>query len=84
MKFPFDTNSTDEEYYSELNMDDQDMFTIERRKRKDDLELQLRHVDTLENAETEGDEIIVEQFSNFMRNKRHKENKDEDNINLMG
>ena len=77
IKFPFDEESTDEDYYSEIDVDDADMFTIQRRKMKDDMEHQLREADALENTEIEGDAFIVEKFSQFMRNKRFKESKEE-------
>ena len=76
-RFPFDTEPCDEDYYSELDIDDTEVFTIERRKKKDDLELKLREVDLLQNTEIEGDNILVNQFSEFMRNKYRKESKGE-------
>ena len=48
-----------------------------RRKNKDNLELRLREVDGLQNAEIEGDNILVEKFTEFMRNKYRKESKGE-------
>ena len=75
--YPFDTEARDEDYYSEIDIDDTEAFTIERRKNKDDLELKLREVDLLENTEIEGDNIVVNQFTEFMRNKYQKESKGE-------
>ena len=76
-QYPFDQESDDEDYYSELDVDDDEMCTIERRKNKDELELKLRTVDALRNDEIEGDTILVEKFSRFMRNKRQKDSKGE-------
>ena len=76
-RFPFDTEPSDEDYYSEIDIDDTELFTIERRKKKDDLELNLREVDLMQNLEIEGDNILVNQFSEFMRNKYQKEKKGE-------
>ena len=47
--YPFDDQITDEDYYSEIDVDDTDFFTVERRKNKDDVELQLREIDGLKN-----------------------------------
>ena len=76
-KFPFDTEPNDEDYYSEIDIDDTEVFTIERRRNKDALELKLREVDLLQNTEIEGDNILVNQFSKFMRNKYQKASKGE-------
>ena len=76
-KYPFDTELSDEEYYSEIDIDDTELFTVERRKHKDDLELKLREVDLLTNTEIEGDNMLINQFTEFMRNKYKKENKGE-------
>jgi hypothetical protein len=73
VKYPFDEPVKDEDYYSEIDIDDDEMFTIRRRKHKDDLELQLRVIDDLQNPEIEGDNLIVEKFIEFMRNKRNKD-----------
>ena len=72
-KYPYDEHAIDEDYYSEIDVDDDEMFTIRRRENKDILELQLREIDGLENPEIEGDNMIVESFMNFMRNKRNKD-----------
>ena len=63
-----DISTAEEDYYSEFDIDDSEEFTAERRKNKDAIEIQLREIDALENKEIEGDTIIVEQFTNFMRN----------------
>ena len=76
-QYPFDNNTTEEEYFSEYDMDDTDIFTIERRKNKDEMELKLRAIDDLVNPEIEGDDIIIGKFLEFMRNKRHQSSKDE-------
>ena len=73
--YPFDKESTDEDYYSELDVDDTEVFTCERRKKKDEMELQLREIDNLQNNEVEGDNMIVENFTQFLRNKRNKDAK---------
>ena len=73
LKYPFDDKATDEDYYSEIDIDDSDLFTMERRRNKDNLELELRSIDGLENSEIEGDKVIVEKFKEFMRNKRSKD-----------
>ena len=75
MMYPFDDQSTDEDYYSEIDVDDTDLFTVERRKNKDDVELQLREIDGLKNFEVEGDNMIVEKFKEFLRNKKSKDSK---------
>ena len=71
VKYPFDEHAIDEDYFSEIDVDDDQMFTIRRRKNKDELELQLRLIDDLQNPEIEGDNLIVEKFTEFMRNKRN-------------
>ena len=76
-KYPIDHNAADEEYYSELDIDDEDTFTMERRQNKDDIEGQLRAIDLMENETIEGDNMIVQQFSDFMRNKQRKPSNDE-------
>ena len=75
-KYPIDHNAADEEYYSELDIDDEDIFTMERRKYKDDIEVKLRAIDMMENENIEGDNIIVQKFSDFMRNKHRKSSND--------
>ena len=72
-KYPFDAEVSDEEYFSELDIDDTELFTVERRKNKDDIELKLREVDLLTNTEIEGDNMLLNQFTEFMRNKYRKE-----------
>jgi hypothetical protein len=74
-KYSFDTETSDEEYHSEIDIDDTELFTVERRKNKDDLELKLREVDLLTNTEIEGDNMLVNQFTEFMRNKYQKQSK---------
>ena len=74
--YPFDRESNDEDYYSELDVDDTELFTVERRKNKDEIELQIREIDSLQNSEVEGDTIIVENFTEFLRNKRNKDIKE--------
>ena len=73
-RHPFDAELKDEDYYSEFEIDDDDLYTIHRRKNKDDIELELRQIDSLQNTDIEGDNMIVEKFTEFMRNKRKKEN----------
>ena len=70
-KYPFDEQPTDEEYYSEIDPDDTESFTTNRRKNKDEVELKLREIDEMTNLEVEGDNLIVEQFREFLRNKRN-------------
>ena len=77
-KYPFDAQTSDEDYYSEIDIDDQDLFTISRRKNKDQLERKLREIDGLHNEEIEGDNFIVEKFEEFLRNKRGKQNNEGD------
>ena len=72
-KYPFDDQTTEEDYYSELDIDDTELFTVERRKKKDQMELELRKIDDLQNSEIEGDNFIVDKFEEFMRNKRSKD-----------
>ena len=70
-KYPCDDQLTDEDYYSEIDTDDTDLFTMNRRKKKDEVELKLREIDEMENLEVEGDKLIVEKFREFLRNKRN-------------
>ena len=77
-KYPFDIHTLDEDYYSEIDIDDQDQFTISRRKNKDQLELKLRDIDGLQNEEICGDNFIVEKFEEFMRNKQGKQKNEGD------
>ena len=39
------------------------------------MKLKLRAIDDLANPEIEGDDIIIGQFLEFMRNKRHQSSK---------
>lgn len=75
--YPFDEGTTDEDYYSEFDIDDNESFTRERRRTKDEIEIELRKIDLLENEEIEGDTIIVDKFIEFMRNKTHKDENNE-------
>ena len=70
---PFDEGVKDEDYFSEIDLDDTDEFTAERRRNKDVLELQLREIDDLKNPALEGDTIIIEKFLEFMRKKRNRD-----------
>ena len=78
LSYPMDMDTTDEDYYSEFDIDDSDAFTRDRRATKDAIEVRLREIDSLENEEIEGDSIIVEKFIEFMRNKIHKDENCED------
>ena len=64
-KFPFDKKE-EEEYHSELEENDIESYTKERRKNKDTLELRLRKADCLKNQAIEGDTEVVNQFRAFM------------------
>ena len=70
INYPFD-NVTDP-YESEYDSNDEDEFTVERRKLKDGLELELRSIDRLERKESDGDFEILDQFEKFMRKKSRK------------
>ena len=64
--YPFDSEDSDETYMSELEENDEVEFTYQRRRLKDNLELELRMVDSMENPEQTGDEektIICLQFN---------------------
>ena len=65
--YPFDDEN--EPYSSELEDDDLEEFTLERRKLKDGLERELREIDKLEAKEVDGDQEVLQQFETFMRNK---------------
>ena len=65
--YPFDDET--EPYSSELEDDDLEEFTLERRKLKDELERELRDIDKLEAKEVDGDQEVLQQFETFMRNK---------------
>ena len=78
LRYPMDIDTTDEDYYSEFDIDDSESFTIDRRGTKDAMEVQLREIDLLENEEIEGDTMIVDKFIEFMRNKIHKDENVED------
>ena len=75
-KFPFDSEESDEAYISELEDNDEVEYTVERRRVKDNLELELRIVDDKENPEQAGDDEIVSKFRNFMQNKKKQAKKD--------
>ena len=76
-KYPFDSKSAGEEYYSEIDCDDTYKYTRERRKIKDKLEKELRKIDCLKNLENDGNEFIVAKFTDFMKNKGESENIEE-------
>ena len=75
-KYPFDPEESDETYLSELEEDDDIDFTCRRRRVKDNLELELRMVDSMENPEQAGDDEIVSKFRNFMQIKKKKAKSD--------
>ena len=75
-KYPFDADESDELYMSELEENDEIEFTLERRRVKDNLELELRMVDNMENPEQVGDDEIVAKFRNFMQIKKKKAQKE--------
>ena len=78
LSYPMDTDTTDEDYYSEFDIDDSESFTRDRRATKDAIEVHLREIDLLENEEIEGDNLVVEKFTEFMKNKIHKNENVED------
>ena len=61
---------------SELEENDEVEYTLERRRVKDNLELELRNVDSMENPEQAGDDEMVSKFRNFMQNKKKQAKKD--------
>ena len=67
--YPFDTNMSNEAYESELEMEDDIDMTRRRRLNKDQLESDLRSIDTMENEAIKGDEEIVSKFKMFMKKK---------------
>jgi hypothetical protein len=73
-KYPFDSDSADEEYYSEIDCDDNDKYTKDRRKIKDELEKELRKIDCIENLENNENEFILSKFNDFMKNKSESDN----------
>ena len=75
-KFSIDEGE-DEGYTSEWDWKDSADFTKKRRNTKDDLELRLRHVDSLTNDLVEGDHFIVEEFRKFMMTRRASNLNDE-------
>ena len=75
-KYPFDDDESDEAYMSELEENDEVEFTLERRRVKDNLELELRMVDNMENPKQVGDNEIVAKFRNFMQIKKKKAQKE--------
>ena len=76
LKYPFDQDESDESYLSEVEENDEIEFTLERRRVKDNLELELRMVDSMENPEQEGDDEVVSKFRNFMIIKKRKAQKE--------
>ena len=74
-KYPFDPEDSNECYMSEIEEDDDDEFTSERRRVKDNLELELRMVDCIKNPKQAGDDEIVSKFYQFMQVKKKKANK---------
>jgi hypothetical protein len=74
-KYPFDLDG-DEYYMSELEEDDSEEYTTERRYVKDKLEEELRAVDAIENLQVEGDEEIENQFKLFMESKKKRMKKE--------
>ena len=75
-KYPFDHEN--EPYSSEFEDDDREVFTLERRKSKDELERELREIDKLEAKEVDGDKEVLQQFETFMRNKTNRSNDSEE------
>ena len=75
-KYPFDSEESDETYMSELEENDEVEFTLQRRRVKDNLELELRNVDGMENPEQAGDDEIVSKFRNFMQTKKKQPKKE--------
>ena len=61
---------------SEYEENDEIEFTLERRRVKDNLELELRMVDDMQNPEQEGDDEVLSKFRNFMQIKKRKAHKE--------
>ena len=68
-KYPFDKDNFTEAYESELELDDADESTINRRFNKDQLEIDLRGIDSLTNEANLGDEDITKKFNSYMKTK---------------
>ena len=68
--YPFD--SKEDPYASEFEDEDEEEFTLNRRKIKDEIEIELREIDKLKSKEEVGDLEVLEQFELFMRNKTNR------------
>ena len=66
-KYPFDLDNGEEMYFSEYEETDSREFTKLRRKNKDQVERQLRVIDSMKNPYEEGDCLVLEGFGEFMR-----------------
>ena len=77
-KFPFDKQDGDETYLSEFEDNDPEEYTVQRRRKKDILEIQLREIDGLENLANKGDDEIVNQFRLFMQTTTRRGNNEEE------
>ena len=75
IKYPFDYKNEEESYLSELEEFDSEEYTLERRYIKDNLELELREIDSLTNPNHEGDDLIVEKFRIYMERKTRRAKK---------
>ena len=62
---------------SEYEEEDSEEFTMKRRCIKDEIEKELRHIDSLENPDIEGDNEIVEKFRKFMQSRYSKKSQQE-------
>lgn len=67
--YPFDKEG-DESYVSEFEENDEEEYTLNRRESKDNLEMELRNIDRLDNSEKEGDEIFLKKYKQFEIRKR--------------
>ena len=69
-RYPFNEDNEAAFYMSEYEEDDEDEYTLSRRTLKDELEEDLREIDTLKNTTKQGDEDFMEQFGAFEKRKR--------------
>ena len=69
--YPFDGSDDEEGYESELDEEDDEEITKERRFKKDNLEKQIRLVDLMKNVQFDSDEQFISMYRKYLETKKN-------------
>ena len=72
-KSPCDEEDSVDKYMTEFDDEDEEEYTIYRRKKKDAVERKLREVDQMVDYKAEGDDYVNGKFEQFLRAKRRED-----------